>query len=32
MASNRNEVGVLDGGFPIASGIGVWFATAHPFR
>lgn len=25
-------VGVLDGAFLIASGIGLWFATADPFR
>jgi len=25
-------VGVLDGAFLIASGIGLWFATANPFR
>ncbi len=24
-------VGVLDGAFLIASGIGLWFATANPF-
>ena len=25
-------VGVLDGAFIIATGIGLWFATANPFR
>ncbi len=25
-------VGVLDGAFLIASGIGLWFATANPFH
>ena len=25
-------VGVLDGAFIIATGIGLWFATASPFR
>ena len=25
-------VGVLDGAFLIAAGIGLWFATANPFR
>jgi F-type H+-transporting ATPase subunit c len=25
-------VGVLDGAFLIASGIGLWFATSNPFR
>ena len=25
-------VGVLDGAFIIATGIGLWFATADPFR
>ena len=25
-------VGVLDGACIIATGIGLWFATAHPFR
>jgi F-type H+-transporting ATPase subunit c len=25
-------VGVLDGAFLIATGIGLWFATASPFR
>ncbi len=25
-------VGVLDGAFVIATGIGLWFATANPFR
>jgi len=25
-------VGVLDGAFLIATGIGLWFATANPFR
>jgi len=24
-------VGVLDGAFIIATGIGLWFTTAHPF-
>ena len=25
-------VGVLDGAFIIATGIGLWFATANPFK
>jgi F-type H+-transporting ATPase subunit c len=25
-------VGVTDGAFIIATGIGLWFATANPFR
>lgn len=25
-------VGILDGAFIIATGIGLWFATANPFR
>ena len=25
-------VGVLDGAFLIATGIGLWFATANPFK
>ncbi len=25
-------VGVIDGAFIIATGIGLWFATANPFR
>lgn len=25
-------VGVLDGAFIIATGLGLWFATANPFR
>ena len=25
-------VGVIDGAFIIAAGIGLWFATANPFR
>ncbi|WP_298833781.1 F0F1 ATP synthase subunit C [uncultured Piscinibacter sp.] len=25
-------VGVLDGAFIVATGIGLWFATANPFR
>jgi F-type H+-transporting ATPase subunit c len=36
MESLQNKVfllvGVLDGAFIIATGIGLWFATANPFR
>jgi F-type H+-transporting ATPase subunit c len=26
------SVGVIDGAFIIATGVGLWFATANPFR
>ena len=36
MESLQNKVfllvGVLDGAFIIATGIGLWFATANPFK
>jgi F-type H+-transporting ATPase subunit c len=28
----QNKVFVLDGAFIIATGIGLWFATANPFK